>query len=236
MRKIISYCVWGNCKIYSYNILENALDLPSVFPDWRMIVYYTPSVNKNVINELKKLNYVDLQLIDIPDGARNTMLRFTAGFNPTYDYIIFRDADSRLLKRDYDIVNDWINSGKDIHIIRDHPANGSLYRISAGMWGIKNGFFLRNNIKNHFINFFSDPNNNKWRIDEKFLFTYIYPLVNKNNSIIHSPFKKYEDWDQDFPNYASPRNKGFIGQVNSYTPKASKLLNDNEIKHIKRRS
>ena len=104
------------------------------------------------------------------------------------------------------------------------------------MWGVKNGIFQKYNIKNYFANYFADPNNNVWRMDEKFLYLYIYPIINENNSIIHSEFNKWESWCQNFPSNAQSRNINFIGQVNNFTPNASKILNDKIEKHHKKRN
>jgi len=60
--------------------------------------------------------------------------RFEAGYQS--DACIFRDTDSRLNWREKYAVDDWLNSDKTIHIMRDHPYHG--YPILGGMWGYKN--------------------------------------------------------------------------------------------------
>lgn len=234
MKKVISFCVWGKSPIYNYGLYENALLLPKVFPGWHMVVYHTKTADLEVMKELKKMKNVEVIEVNFPNHFRNSMLRFVAGFSPDNDVVIFRDADSRLIQRDRVAVEDWLKTGKKVHVIRDHIANGSKYRISAGMWGVRDGFMLKENILLKYTKYFSDLSNKRWQVDEKFLFDYIYPLLNKDNSVIHSDFIKYEPWDIKFPKNALSRNKeGFIGMTRSRTPNASKKFNNPEVSHPK---
>jgi hypothetical protein len=54
MRKVISYSLWGDNKLYNYGIYENAILLNKIFPDWHMVVYYTKTAIGKVIEEIKK--------------------------------------------------------------------------------------------------------------------------------------------------------------------------------------
>ena len=84
MRKVISFCIWGDNKLYNYGIYENALLLNKIFPDWNMVVYYTKTALLKVIDELKKINNVECILVDLPNNPRNSMLRFLAGFTTIF--------------------------------------------------------------------------------------------------------------------------------------------------------
>lgn len=52
-------------------------------------------------------------------------------------YAIFRDADSVISMRESKAVQEWINSGKYFHIIRDYGSHTEL--LLAGMWGARVG-------------------------------------------------------------------------------------------------
>lgn len=235
MKNVISFCVWGHCKIYTYNLFENAIILPKVFPNWEMIIYHTKDTDLDVMNELSKFSYVKCIEVDLPNHYRNTMLRFLPGFNDEYDHVIFRDADARLLQRDYACVMEWIRSGKEVHIIRDHPMNGIRYRMCAGMWGVKKGFFKKFNIRPKLEYFFADMQNNYWTLDERFLYLYIYPLLSPDNSLIHTSCIKWEKWAQDFPFNAESRENGHVGDTISRTPNASNFFKNSDIYHKKKR-
>jgi len=237
MRNVISFCVWGKNPLYNYGVYENALRLPNIFPGWYMVIYYTKTADLQVMQEIAKLPNIILFEIDLPDNYRNSMLRFIAGFNPTYDAVIFRDADSRINRRDAKAVEEWLKTGKPIHIMRDHPANGTKFRISAGLWGARNGFIKKPEIREKYIDYFCDPNKNRWTIDEKFLFDAIYPLVNESNSVVHSDFKRFEKWATGFPNGVESRKKdGFCGMTRPSTPNASKKFNNPNVTHKKYRA
>ena len=216
MRKIVSFCVYGKSDIYNYGIYENAMLMPKIFPGWIMVVYYTNTVNLRVIEELKKLNWVELELYDLPNHNKNTMLRFISGFESKNDIVIFRDADSRLLKRDYLAVMDWLeNSNKDVHIMRDHPANKS--NILAGMWGVRNGVLSKPEIILKFWEYFNNPEYLKWTVDQKYLSKYIYPLI-KKNCRVHADFHPKERHATPFPPNVPRRNKGFVGMTSKKMP------------------
>jgi hypothetical protein len=57
--------------------------------------------------------------------------RFLVADDPTVDRYIIRDADSRLNMREKLAIDEWIASGKKIHILRDHPNHGD-FPISGG--------------------------------------------------------------------------------------------------------
>ncbi len=223
MRKVISFCVWGDKPIYNYGLYEFALKMPFIFPEWKMVIYYTKTALQNVINELKKINYVEIILVDVPDHNRNSMLRFLAGFDKKNDIVIFRDTDSLPLQRDAIAVEDWLNSGKDVHIIRDNKKHGDP--ILAGLWGVRNHFLIKNKVKNDYDEYFGILDNRKWGTDQIFLSKYIYPLLNESNSKIHDEYGKKEGWATKFPKNAPKGDEQFCGSVNFNIENAAKKFN-----------
>ena len=51
------------------------------------------------------------------------------------DIMLSRDVDSRITEREMNLVNQWIESDKTFHIIRDHM--GHKIEILGGTWGCK---------------------------------------------------------------------------------------------------
>jgi hypothetical protein len=232
-RKIISFCVWGNSDLYNLGLLENAIIMPKVFPGWIMYVAYTQTANQKIINELAKIPWVELELFEVPNHSKNTMLRFLPGMQPQNDVVIFRDADSRLLKRDYLAVTDWLNNtNKKVHLMRDHPANKS--KIMAGLWGVREGIIAKPEIVQKFYDYYKNPEFKNWTIDQVYLFKYVYPLI-MNTTCIHASFNQFEKWAKPFPEGCPPRNRGFCGQTFHYTPEASKKMGIKMVKLGKRR-
>jgi len=230
MRKVISFCVWGNSPIYNCGLYENALLLPSIFPGWIMTIYYTPTADLKIINTLKTMANVECIEFDVPDHHKNTMLRFIAGFELKNDIVIFRDADSRLLKRDYVFVQDWLKTKKNAHIIRDHPNN--KIDILAGLWGVRNKILAKPEIILKFWDYFKNPEYKFWSVDQQYLSKYIYPII-KKTSCIHAQFNKREPWASNIPKNIPSRKHGFCGMTVKSIPNAAKKFNMENDKYEK---
>ena len=64
-----------------------------------------------------------------------------------------RDLDSRLNDREQAAVQEWLNSKKEFHIMRDHPMHG--WPILGGLWGCKMTDVTRSQWKNTWSKVFS---------------------------------------------------------------------------------
>ena len=232
MRKVISYSLWGDNKLYNYGIYENALLLNQIFPEWYMVVYYTKTALIKVIEEIKKIKNVECILVDIPNHPRNSMLRFLTGFDKKNDVIIFRDADSRLIQRDANAVKEWLdNTNKNIHIIRDKETHK---KICAGLWGIRNHVLCNKYMIDKYYEYFNQIDS-KWTIDEKFLNQIIYPKL-INDSTIHAEFNCDESNATGFPNGCVSRTvDGFCGMTYGKTLNAFRHFNEAVVVHKKER-
>ena len=232
-RKLVSFCIWGKSDLYNLGLLENALIMPKIFPGWIMHVSYTPTTNQKIINELSKIPWVELEMFKEQNHSKNTMLRFLPGMHPQNDVVIFRDSDSRLLKRDYLAVMDWLNNtDKKVHLMRDHPAN--KFRIMAGLWGVRDGIIAKPEIVQKFYDYYKNPEFEKWTIDQVYLQKYIYPLI-EDTTCIHASFNNFEPWAKPFPKDCPPRKYGFCGQTFHYAPEASKKMKVKNVELGKKR-
>lgn len=130
----ISYCLYGNDPRYCIGMVENARLAPQVFPGWKVIVHAGEEVDHPIIEALKN-HGVDVRMETGPFGPYRKIWRLKPleWIGPG-DAVIFRDADSRLLKRDCQCVQEWLESDFPFHIIRDNPAH---HGVLGGMWGMK---------------------------------------------------------------------------------------------------
>ena len=107
--------------------------MPEIYPGWELWVYTDI--------ELKPLpDYVRVLQRQAAEGSTGMFWRFEATAAPDADYVIFRDADSRLNVREKAAVDAWIKSGKSLHIMRDHDHH-RCWPMLGGMWGIRGGVF-----------------------------------------------------------------------------------------------
>jgi hypothetical protein len=140
MSNYISFSLWGDKPIYNVGAIKNAELYKKIYPGWKMVLYHDDTAPKNTIDKLKEL---DVQTIESSHYKSYGMFwRFFAESLPDCEYVIFRDCDSRISEREKLAVDEWIKSGKSIHVMRDHPYHRIPYGnnglgILGGMWGIK---------------------------------------------------------------------------------------------------
>jgi protein O-GlcNAc transferase len=203
-RKVISFNLWGNNKTYTIGAIKNAEQAKDIYPDFECWFYiHQETVSQEIINELQKFDNVK---IIFKTGDLNTckpmMWRFEAIDDPEVEIMMSRDTDTRFWLREILAVEEWLQSGKLFHIMRDHPFHNS--KISGGMFGtrkipqIKNWKTLIDNYDVNKSYNFVHNNVLNYGNDQLFLEEYIYPKI-KDNSIIHASFYKYEEHAKDFP-------------------------------------
>lgn len=181
MKNIVAYSLWGNHPMYWVGALRNIELVSKYFPGWICRFYIDDSSDKQLIDTIKGEN-VEVILVKSKDSFHGMFWRFWAVEEPDVDIYLSRDCDSRFSDREFTAIQEWLESDKDFHIMRDHPYH--TVPILGGMWGCRNGI-LRN------VNF--SQTIEKWNqfhrkgIDQDFLGQVIYPFV-KDKSLEHSEF------------------------------------------------
>jgi len=210
MKKVISFSLWSDNPTYNIGAIKNAELAKMFYNDFECWFYiHEETVPKETI---EKLNSFDNTKIILKNGDLNTikpmMWRFEAIDDPNVEIMMSRDTDTRIILRERYAVEEWLNSNKLFHIMRDHPYHGT--HILGGMFGTKKipEIYSWKNIMNNVIQYSNRD------YDQKFLTDYIYPLV-KNSSTIHASFHKMEDNAKDFPiNYDNEFR--FVGEYVYY--------------------
>ena len=191
MKRVISFSLWGNNQTYTIGAIKNADLALHFYPDFECWFYiHTDSVPNDIIEQLQIKPNVKIIFKTGNLNAHKPMTwRFESIDDPEVEINMSRDTDTRFLLREKLAVDEWIESGKMFHIMRDHPhhMNGNT-PIMGGMFGtrkIKNILWL-NLIHKEALNDNGRQNYNK---DQDFLNKYIYPII-KNDCLIHSSFGK----------------------------------------------
>lgn len=169
MNKIISISVWGNNPRYIIGAKRQIELAKTYFPDWKVLIYTDD-----------KSNFEFVDCVEIKDNSFGAFWRFFPLFESENNIVLSRDADSRFNERESKCVEEWLNSDKNFHTFKDHPAHFE-FPILAGCFGFKGKFpdYLLNIMKIYM-------NNNKFYLsDQFFLRDYIYPII-KDNMLIHS--------------------------------------------------
>ena len=186
MKRVISYSLWGDKPIYMIGAIENAKDAITMYPDFECWFYiHKPTVPEAVIEELSKFSNVKIILKDGDLSSSRAMTwRFEAIDDPDVEIMMSRDTDSRFLLREKLAVEAWLASGYLFHIMRDHPAHGTL--ILGGMFGTRK----LSAIPSWKILIDTIYQTSQRDYDQTFLAKYIYPHI-RNNALIHASFCKY---------------------------------------------
>jgi len=130
-KKVLAFSLYGATERYTTGAIENAKLYKQIYPGWAMLVYHDLSVPAHVLSTLASHA---VQLYDMSSSRMNKMSwRFTAGSQPHTECFCSRDIDSRLSLREKLAVDEWVESGKKIHVMRDHPSH-SNFAMSGGMW------------------------------------------------------------------------------------------------------
>lgn len=186
-KKIISYSLYGNNPRYTLPLLENSKIAISLYQGWTIYVYHNNTVNQDYLDQLKQNGVVTINIEKINQGnLPPKMWRFLPIQNLNVDFVIFRDADSMLTHREHELVIEWEQSDKLVHIIRDHPLH--IAPILAGMFGMKkNSFHILSKLMQ-----LNAPNVKSRPVDydQVFLADFFYPKINKQ-ALIHVSFFKY---------------------------------------------
>jgi protein O-GlcNAc transferase len=199
MKKIISFSLWGDNPVYTQGAIRNAELAKEIYSDWICRYYIGKSTPNNIIESLRNFDNTEVIEMDNEGDWTGMFWRFYPAGEDDVDVVIVRDCDSRLNNREKEAVNEWLNSDKGFHIMRDHPWHTTA--ILGGMWGSKKG--VTPNIKQQIENYVKG---NFWQVDQNFLRDVIYPTV-KNNSLVHDEFFD----KKPFPTKREP--KRFVGQA-----------------------
>jgi hypothetical protein len=205
MKRVISLSVFGGDPKYTIGALRNIQLSKEIYPDWKIYLYYNNTVSTDIIDKYKEFDHV--KLFDMTNYNMPGMFwRFLPN---NCERFISRDADSRLSMREFVAVDDWINSGKIMHTMRDHPHH--TVKVFGGMVG----FVIDENFK-------IEDEINKWIVDKDrslfnrwgdvlFLETVYDKYLKENNLISHdSCFTEYP-FSKPFPTPLT--NYRFVGEI-----------------------
>jgi len=198
MKRIISFCLWGDRPKYAFGALQNAELAKRIYPGWITRYYVGSSIPLAVSGQLQDAG-AEVVNMNEPGDWRSSFWRFHPAGEADVEVILSRDTDSRLSLREKTAVDAWLATGKAFHIMRDHPWHN--FEILAGMWGAR-----RELLTEIYALAEQYSKDDYYQVDQDFLRERIYPLV-KGNCVVHDEFFECEP----FP---TPRiNYEFVGDV-----------------------
>lgn len=178
-KRVISFSLWGKEKRYLYGTLRNLLLAKDIYEGWELWFYVDSSVPESFIEIMKELGAIVHIQASKQTLKQKLSWRFKVANDNSVGYFIVRDCDSVISVREFNAVNEWMNSGKYFHIIRDWWTHTDL--ILAGLWGGVSGILpdMDKLLSEYNPKSMETPN-----IDQWFLRDCIWPLI-KDESLIH---------------------------------------------------
>lgn len=212
MKKIIAYSLFGSNERYTINTIINVQLALKIYPDWEVWVYFDNTVPQNIINKLQ--SYKNVRTINMSGSTNNwsrLMWRFYAYDDKQVQCVIFRDSDSYLTQREKDAVDEWLSTGKSLHIMREvYPGHNS--KIMAGMWGLR-----RNNTIESIETMIRQFNGeDSYAMDQTFLNSTVYHLF-ENDRVVHDGNSELRYKDATHPWPSITYNDQYIGRT-QYPP------------------
>jgi hypothetical protein len=130
---LASFSLYGNVPKYLVGAVRNAERINDFGSEWQSVFYLGAEIPIEVETELQTHGAM-IRKWDSTWHKNGMFWRFKAVEEFDYDFVIFRDVDSRISERELEALNQWFVSGKQLHIMRDHPHHNAL--ILGGMWGL----------------------------------------------------------------------------------------------------
>jgi len=135
---LFSYSLYGSGLKYTVGAIKNAIIAEHMFPDFDCRFYVGKSVPEWVVQTLSLMPRVELIKVEGPENATSMYWRFFAFADTNFERVVIKDADARLGYRDRIAHDEWVESGLDFHIVKDHPT-GHSEPIIGCHFGAKRG-------------------------------------------------------------------------------------------------
>ena len=180
MNHLIAYSLYGDNLKYTVGAIKNAV-LSQRYPGFDLRFYVGRSVPEWVTQTLGLFKNVELVPMAGSEDPSAMFWRFYALADLSYDYILIRDTDARLNDREMDMHQEFVESGKDFHIIKDHPT-GHNNLINGGQFAAKGR--VLHDIHKSVDAWRPEP---RYLNDMEFLWEMVYPRI-KDNCLIHDEY------------------------------------------------
>lgn len=221
MKGLVSFSLFGNTSMYNVGALRNV----QIWKDSPFDVDCRFYVGKSVSQYYRRtLEAEGAQVVLVPEAEDQTATfwRWEA-FQSDYDYVLSRDTDSRPNEREFWAIREWLESGKNFHVIRDHPYHG--VPVLAGLFGCKRPLFglmtekLPSLPPKDFYTVINEAcrpkktyeSNDFYQVDQWWLRLHLYPRL-RNDVFAHDEFFAFERRRYRHSLPARPADNEFIGE------------------------
>ena len=204
-KKIIAFSIWGSIPMYTIGALKNIDLAKEIYPGWICRFYVKNDVPQDIIDSIieKGGEVIIVDDSKIRGSFDGMFWRFMSASDIDVDVMISRDTDSRLSMREKLAVDDWLNSDKSFHIMRDHPYHD--VPILGGMWGCRGG--VLSNLSSMLSRWSSFDYKG---CDQDFLQQVVYQNI-VDDCVVHDEFFYFSPNAVPFP--SERNNFEFVGEI-----------------------
>ncbi len=182
--KVITFSLFGDNPLYCEGAVENAKLAKEIYPDWICAFFVSDDVPKECIDRLTAEDAA-VFLCERKNKFDGLNWRFMPFADPNVKVWISRDCDSRLSWRERAAVDEWLETDKACHLMRD--SHNHSYTMMAGMFGINNElFFERYGMLN-----LQNPGSANREDDQTILERAVWPLI-QNDHVCHDHWNNTE--------------------------------------------
>ena len=213
---VLSYSLAGNNpKQYEIDgCIKAATEAPALYPGWQVRIHHSPNLQIDIVHRLQAIGS-HVKLVDVTDLLSKQIMpqasdqgridpcfwNFLVASDPNVEAYVVRDVRYALSRRESSAVQEWMESGRKFHIIRDHPSHHpSVMAIVSGLWGARESA-IPNIVR--LLEEFGDANSENSLKDadqlvQSFLWEKILPLV-KGDCFQHDSYYCEESGGVAFP-------------------------------------
>lgn len=206
--RVISYSLFGPDPSYAAGAVKNVRLAAELYPGWVCRFYVGGSVDPVTVRQLAAAGAEVVDRGGETEDWSALSWRFDSLIDPGIAAHLFRDCDSRPDEREAAAVVEWLESGADFHIMRDHPEH--YLPMLAGMWGCTARGAAR------IVGLRGRPTAEPlWHDDQLWLRDQVYPIA-RTDACIHDDFHHFPgEKVRAFPTPRERLPKGgwrFVGQ------------------------
>ena len=141
---VIAYSLWGSEARYITGMINVCRIHAQIYPtNWKIRIYHDNTVPTSIVDNLNEMEHVQLINVEkeLPAWVKTRLnpmnWRFLIASDENVSAYAVRDSDSIPSKRERAAIEEFLESGKAFHIIRDHPMHNptNFAPILGGMWG-----------------------------------------------------------------------------------------------------
>ena len=207
-QKIIAYSLYGQPdsiretrynKRYFDGVFSNYKEIEKHYPDWLMRLYFDFKPDDprfqtlcNFACENPNLDLCHVENIPALGNIKPIfpmMWRFVSTIDPQVNYFMSRDLDAMIVPREVSAVKQWIQSGKALHVMRDHYHHSNC--IVGCCWGLKTSKLEKSMMASAFALVSKDSimyvDQEEYGEDQEFLRWYVWPWT-MINSLSHDAY------------------------------------------------